>query len=81
MAIWANQMLRSAIVAYQDCARTLASEQNLVAVEDHIATIEEIFRLQGASELKQAEQRYLPRKETPPVPSCWLRAEVRHWVS
>ncbi|MES9881138.1 MAG: phosphoenolpyruvate mutase [Sedimenticola sp.] len=66
MAIWANQMLRSAIVAYQECARTLASEQNLMAVEDRIATIDEIFRLQGASELKQAEERYLPRKEASP---------------
>ncbi len=66
IAIWANQMLRSAIVAYQECAHTLASEQNLMAVEDRIATIDEIFRLQGASELKQAEERYLPRGSLSP---------------
>jgi phosphoenolpyruvate phosphomutase len=62
MAIWANHMLRAAIVAYQDCATTLAREQNLIAVEDRVATVKEIFRLQGASELQEAEARYLPRQ-------------------
>ena len=62
LAIWANHMLRAAIVAYQDCARTLAREQSLTAVEDRVATVKEIFRLQGASELQQAEERYLPKQ-------------------
>jgi len=63
IAIWANQMLRSAITTMQDCAKTLATEQNLLSVEDRIATVKEIFRLQDASELKTAEERYLPARE------------------
>ncbi|HHQ14519.1 MAG TPA: phosphoenolpyruvate mutase, partial [Chromatiales bacterium] len=60
IAIWANHLLRAAIPAMQECARTLAEEQNLRSVEDRVAPVSEIFRLQGASELQDAEQRYLP---------------------
>lgn len=60
IAIWANHLLRAAIPAMQDCARQLAAEQNLQGVEDRIAPVKEIFRLQGASELQAAEERYLP---------------------
>jgi len=61
IAIWANQLLRAAIPAMQECAATLAREQNLQSIEDRIAPVKEIFRLQGASELQEAEERYLPR--------------------
>ena len=54
MAIWANHMLRAAIDAMQSCADTLAAEQDLRSVEDHIVPVAEIFRLQGASELQAA---------------------------
>jgi phosphoenolpyruvate phosphomutase len=61
IAIWANHLLRAALTAMQDCAQTLAAEQSLMSVEDHIASVKEIFRLQGASELQDAEERYLPK--------------------
>jgi phosphoenolpyruvate phosphomutase len=61
MAIWANHLLRAGIVAMQSCARTLASDGSPIAVEDGLATVQEIFRLQGVAELKAAEERYLPR--------------------
>jgi len=64
IAIWANHMLRAAITTMQDCAETLAREQSLLSLEDQIAPVKEIFRLQGASELQDAEERYLP-KEAP----------------
>jgi phosphoenolpyruvate phosphomutase len=64
IAIWANHMLRAAITAMKDCASTLAREQNLRSIEDDVATVSEIFRLQGASELQDAEERYLPRKSS-----------------
>jgi len=64
IAIWANHMLRAAISTMQECAATLAREQSLRSVEDRIVPVKEIFRLQGASELQDAEERYLP-KETP----------------
>jgi phosphoenolpyruvate phosphomutase len=62
IAIWANHMLRAAIPAMQDCARTLHREQNLQSIEDRIAPVKEIFHLQGASELQEAEERYLPKR-------------------
>jgi len=62
IAIWANHLLRAAIPAMQQCAAAVYREQSLKSVEDGIATVKEIFRLQGASELKDAEVRYLPQK-------------------
>jgi phosphoenolpyruvate phosphomutase len=62
LAIWANQLLRSAVTAMQETAATIARDQNLRSVEDRIAPVNELFRLQGASELQEAEERYLPKK-------------------
>jgi phosphoenolpyruvate phosphomutase len=45
----------------QRVAATLVRDQNLQSIEDEIATVKEIFRLQGAAELQEAEDRYLPR--------------------
>ncbi len=61
IAIWANHMLRAAIVAYQETAEALKEHETLVVVEDKIVPVKEIFRLQGASELQEAEERYLPQ--------------------
>jgi len=63
IAIWANHLLRSAIPVMQYCAEKLATEQNLLSIEDEIASVKEIFRLQGASELQDAEDRYLPKRD------------------
>lgn len=57
--IWANHNLRAAISAMQDVCRRIQSEQSLVGVEGEIASIEEVFRLTGNSELAEAERRYL----------------------
>ena len=62
LAIWANHLLRAGIVAMRDCAETLHREQSLVSMEDRIAPVKEIFRMQGASELQEAEERYLPNR-------------------
>jgi phosphoenolpyruvate phosphomutase len=61
VAIWANHLLRASIRAMQGAAQEIASAQNLHAIEDRVAPLAEVFRLQGANELKEAEQRYLPR--------------------
>ncbi|NND36072.1 MAG: phosphoenolpyruvate mutase, partial [Gammaproteobacteria bacterium] len=63
IAIWANHMLRAAIPVMQQTAATLMREQNLLALEDNVAPVKEIFRLQGASELQDAEERYLPKRD------------------
>ncbi len=62
LAIWANHLLRAAIVAMRECAETMQREQSLISVEDRVAPVKEIFRLQGASELQEAEERYLPQR-------------------
>ena len=61
MVIWANHMLRAAVAAMQKTARTLKEHEHLLSIEDKVAPISEIFRLQNASELQEAEDRYLPR--------------------
>jgi len=61
VVIWANQLLRSSIGAMQQLAARLQKEQTLMSIEEEIVTVKEIFRLQGADELKEAESRYLPK--------------------
>lgn len=61
MIIWANHMLRAAVAAMQTTARVLKDQENLLSIEDNIAPVSEIFRLQGADQLLEAEQRYLPK--------------------
>ncbi|MGQ0383174.1 MAG: phosphoenolpyruvate mutase [Gammaproteobacteria bacterium] len=63
LAIWANHLLRAAVTTMQETAATIVREENLRSVEDRIAPVKEIFRLQGASELQEAEERYLPRRQ------------------
>jgi len=60
LAIWANQMMRSCITAMQETARRLALERSAIEVEECIAPLGEVFRLQGTQELEEAERRYLP---------------------
>jgi phosphoenolpyruvate phosphomutase len=60
VVVWANHLLRSAIVAMQATARRLHDDENLIDVEPHVAPLPEVFRLQGDEELEQAERRYLP---------------------
>lgn len=60
MVIWANHVLRSAISGMQQVTRRIFEEQSLIRVESEIATVNEIFRLQGAGALEEAEKRYLP---------------------
>lgn len=62
IVIWANHLLRSSIKAMQLTAAQIHKEQSLTSVEDKIASVHEVFRLQNAAELKEAEKRYLPAK-------------------
>jgi phosphoenolpyruvate phosphomutase len=59
--IWANHLMRSCITAMQHTAQEIFEEQSLVRVEERVAPLAEVFRLQGASELEEAEKRYLPK--------------------
>ncbi|HEX5458614.1 MAG TPA: phosphoenolpyruvate mutase [Steroidobacteraceae bacterium] len=59
VVIWANHVLRSATAAMQSTAREIFESETLVNVEDRIASVEEIFRLQDAEEYSAAERLYL----------------------
>ena len=59
--IWANHNVRSAISAMRETTRRIFNERSVRNVEDDIAPVKEVFRLQNADELMLAEERYLPR--------------------
>jgi phosphoenolpyruvate phosphomutase len=58
LVIWANHMIRANIAAMQATARSIFQSESLVDVEGRVATVPEIFRLQGADELLEAEKIY-----------------------
>lgn len=59
MVIWANHMIRASVAAMEKRSRQIYQSESLLDVEDKIATVSHIFELQGAEELKQAQERYL----------------------
>jgi phosphoenolpyruvate phosphomutase len=59
VVIWANHILRASIKAMKDAAAQIYESRSISALEPNIVTVKEIFRLQNADELKQAEKRYL----------------------
>jgi phosphoenolpyruvate phosphomutase len=54
--------MRSSVKVMEDIAKEIATNETLMMVEDKIASVSEIFRLQGARELQEAEKIYLPTK-------------------
>ena len=57
--IWANHLIRAAASAMQAVAKEIHDTESLVAVEDRVAAVDEIFRLQDAEEYSEAERLYL----------------------
>ncbi|XP_049860279.1 phosphoenolpyruvate phosphomutase-like [Schistocerca gregaria] len=60
--IWANHNLRASVQAMQNTSKQIFEEKSLAGVEKKIVPVKEVFRLQQDSELKAAEDRYLPKK-------------------
>ena len=58
LVIWANHLVRGSITAMQATAKRIFETESLVDVEGQVATVSEIFRLQGADELLEAEKLY-----------------------
>lgn len=73
LVIWANHLIRSAISAMQATAQQIQADETLLVVEGQVATVSEIFRLQGADELLEAEKRYA-RTARPEVKALILAA-------
>lgn len=65
LVIWANHMLRTAVTAMQQTAAEIHRSQSLTGIEDQIAPVAEIFRLQGDEELRAAERRYIGQGTSP----------------
>ena len=62
LAIFANQTCRTVITAVQKNLKTLKETGSLLSIQDEIVPVKEIFRIQGAPELKEKEKVYLPSK-------------------
>ncbi len=58
LVIWANHLIRAAVASMQAIAKEVQTRQTVLNIEDDIAPVKEIFRLQGADELVEAEKRY-----------------------
>src|ERR1700710_2792386 len=58
LVIWAKHMMRAATAAMQSVAKEIHDSETLVNVEDKVATVNEIFRLQNAEEYEAAERLY-----------------------
>jgi len=54
--------VRSAITAIRQTCVRIYKERSVRNVEDQIATVKDVFRLQDADELALAEERYLPKR-------------------
>jgi len=61
LIIWANHLLRASIAVMQKTADQIHKDRSLINIENTIVSVKEIFRLQVADELKEAEKRYLPK--------------------
>jgi phosphoenolpyruvate phosphomutase len=59
LVIWANHMIRSSIATMEKASQDIYESESIIEVEDRIATVDHIFKLQGAEELSQAQKRYL----------------------
>jgi phosphoenolpyruvate phosphomutase len=63
LVIWANHMIRAAVVAMEHVSQQIHEQESLANVEDQIASVNKIFSLQGVDELSQAQSRYLKHKD------------------
>jgi phosphoenolpyruvate phosphomutase len=58
--IWANHNLRACITAMQNLCKRIYMDASIANVEDSIAAVSEIFRLQDNEEYLEMEKKYLP---------------------
>ena len=63
MVIYANQGLRAAIKAMDQTFKEIKKTGALITVNDKIASLDDIFELQGMPQLKESEKLYLRGKE------------------
>jgi phosphoenolpyruvate phosphomutase len=64
MIIFANQCMRASIHAVHDALAVMQREKSTVSIEKSIATVKEIFELQGMMKMKEHEKKYLRTGKT-----------------
>lgn len=74
LVIWANHQLRSAITAMKETVNKIYTTQSLIEVEDKVAPLKEVFRLQNDDELQMAESLYLRTPEHEKISGIILAA-------
>lgn len=74
LVIWANHQLRSAITAMKETVHKIYTTQSLIEVEDKVAPLKEVFRLQNDDELQLAENLYLKTPEHEKISGIILAA-------
>jgi phosphoenolpyruvate phosphomutase len=67
MIIWANHLLRASLRAMQEAAADIREHGTPCQTEGRIASLDEVFRLQGADDLRRAEDLYLPADAAAPA--------------
>ncbi len=60
LVIWANHLMRSSMASMKETAAQIAAERSISTVEKKVVSVKEIFRMQNAKELEEAERIYLP---------------------
>ena len=65
LVIWANHMIRASIAAMENVSEKIFTSESLINVEEQIATVNEVFDLQGADELSRAQELYLTQRQAP----------------
>lgn len=63
MVIWANHSVRASVRAMQETTAQIYREQSIAGVEKEVVPVKELFRLTRDDELKEAEEKYLPKIE------------------
>jgi phosphoenolpyruvate phosphomutase len=66
MVIFANHTLRASIKAMRETLHTLRQSETAGAVENSIASLEDVYELIGLSELRSHEKEFLPQEEPKP---------------
>lgn len=61
MVIWANHNLRACITVMRQTSKAIKNEETIFNIESNIASVKDIFELVNEQEMKEAEDRYLPK--------------------
>lgn len=59
VVIYGNHAIRASVAAMKDVFARILKDRGIHNVDGDIATVEEVFRLQGMDEIKSAEKRFL----------------------